>query len=53
VEHFDWLHPLFNERLEIGGGMIHLSPRPGLGVSLSERARAWTIDHATTEGAAR
>ena len=42
VEHFDWLHPLFNERLHIGDGRIHLSERPGLGITLSDQARAWT-----------
>jgi L-alanine-DL-glutamate epimerase-like enolase superfamily enzyme len=44
VEHFDWLHPLFDERLAIRDGRIHLSDRPGLGVTLSEQARAWTVD---------
>jgi L-alanine-DL-glutamate epimerase-like enolase superfamily enzyme len=44
VEHFDWLHPLFNERLDIRDGRIHLSGRTGLGVTLSEQARAWTVD---------
>ncbi|WP_189223868.1 L-talarate/galactarate dehydratase, partial [Saccharothrix coeruleofusca] len=44
VEHFDWLHPLFNERLETSGGRMHLSDRPGLGITLSEQARAWTVD---------
>jgi len=52
VEHFDWLRPLFNERLDIRDGRIHLSPRPGLGVSLSEQARAFTVDTATIQGAA-
>ncbi|MET7843741.1 mandelate racemase/muconate lactonizing enzyme family protein [Streptomyces sp. NPDC005356] len=42
VEHFDWLEPLFNERLEISDGRMHLSGRPGLGITLSEQARAWT-----------
>jgi len=42
VEHFDWLEPLFNERLEIRNGRMLVPTRPGLGVSLSERARAWT-----------
>ena len=46
VEHFDWLHPLFHERLEISGGRMHLSDRPGLGVTLTEQARAWTVDRA-------
>jgi L-talarate/galactarate dehydratase len=44
VEHFDWLYPLFNERLEISGGRMHVSERPGLGFTLSEQARAWTAD---------
>jgi L-talarate/galactarate dehydratase len=44
VEHFDWLYPLFNERLEIRGGRMCVSDRPGLGVTLSEQARAWTVD---------
>ncbi|WP_320774278.1 L-talarate/galactarate dehydratase [Streptomyces sp. CRN 30] len=43
VEHFDWLEPLFNERLEIHDGRMHLSARPGLGVTLSDQARAWTV----------
>jgi L-talarate/galactarate dehydratase len=42
VEHFDWLEPLFNERLEIKAGRMQVPTRPGLGVSLSEQARAWT-----------
>ena len=44
VEHFDWLHPLFEERLEIRDGRIHISDRPGLGVTLSGQARKWTVD---------
>ncbi|WAL62999.1 mandelate racemase/muconate lactonizing enzyme family protein [Amycolatopsis cynarae] len=43
VEHFEWLDPLFNEHLEISGGRMHLSGRPGLGVTISEQARAWTV----------
>ncbi|MDP3823111.1 MAG: mandelate racemase/muconate lactonizing enzyme family protein [Burkholderiales bacterium] len=46
VEHFDWLEPLFNERLQIEGGRMLVPTRPGLGVSLSEQARAWTREHA-------
>ena len=42
VEHFDWLDPLFNERLRISEGRMHIPDRPGLGVSLSDQARAWT-----------
>ncbi|NUL46170.1 mandelate racemase/muconate lactonizing enzyme family protein [Cellulosimicrobium funkei] len=44
VEHFDWLDPLFNERLETAGGRMLLPQRPGLGVSLSDQARAWTTE---------
>jgi L-alanine-DL-glutamate epimerase-like enolase superfamily enzyme len=44
VEHFDWLDPLFNERLEIENGRMLVPNRPGLGVSLSDQARAWTTD---------
>jgi L-alanine-DL-glutamate epimerase-like enolase superfamily enzyme len=46
LEHFDWLHPLFSERLEIRDGRMHLSGRPGLGVTLSGQTRAWTVDRA-------
>jgi L-alanine-DL-glutamate epimerase-like enolase superfamily enzyme len=46
VEHFDWLEPLFNERLEIKDGRMLVPTRPGLGFSLSEQARAWTRDAA-------
>jgi L-alanine-DL-glutamate epimerase-like enolase superfamily enzyme len=51
LEHFDWLHPLFEERLEIRDGRMHLSGRPGLGVTLSEQTRAWTVDRAEIPGA--
>jgi L-talarate/galactarate dehydratase len=50
VEHFDWLYPLFPERLEIRDGRMHLSERPGLGVTLSEQARAWTVAEETVKG---
>ena len=43
VEHFDWLEPLFDERLEIRGGHMHVPSRPGLGFSISEQARSWTV----------
>ena len=44
VEHFDWLDPLFNERLEIRNGRMLVPDRPGLGVTISDQARAWTTD---------
>ena len=42
VEHFEWLEPLFNERIEIDAGRMRVPTRPGLGLTLSEQARAWT-----------
>jgi L-alanine-DL-glutamate epimerase-like enolase superfamily enzyme len=42
VEHFEWLEPMFNERLRIEGGRMHVPDRPGLGFSLSEQAVRWT-----------
>jgi L-alanine-DL-glutamate epimerase-like enolase superfamily enzyme len=42
VEHFEWLEPLFNERIDIKGGRMLVPTRPGLGLSLTEQARAWT-----------
>jgi L-alanine-DL-glutamate epimerase-like enolase superfamily enzyme len=44
VEHFDWLDPLFNEHLEIRDGRMIVSNRPGLGITLSDQALAWTVD---------
>ncbi|MEU4657969.1 mandelate racemase/muconate lactonizing enzyme family protein [Streptomyces sp. NPDC023723] len=43
VEHFDWLEPLFNERLQARDGRMLVPARPGLGITLSDRARAWTV----------
>ena len=46
VEHFEWLEPLFNERIEIMDGRMQVPTRPGLGLSLSEQARLWTRETA-------
>ncbi|MGM9426399.1 L-talarate/galactarate dehydratase [Hydrogenophaga sp. MI9] len=46
VEHFEWLEPLFNERIEIANGRMQVPTRPGLGLSLSEQARGWTREKA-------
>ncbi len=46
VEHFEWLEPMFNERLKIEGGRMHIPDRPGLGFSLSDQARRWTAEKA-------
>ena len=45
VEHFEWLEPLFNERIEIANGRMLVPQRPGLGISLSDQARAWVREH--------
>ncbi|MGH3500056.1 MAG: L-talarate/galactarate dehydratase [Nocardioidaceae bacterium] len=46
VEHFEWLEPMFNERLEVAGGRMMVPARPGLGLTLSEQVEAWTADRA-------
>ena len=46
LEHFEWLEPLFNERLEMRDGRMLVPTRPGVGFSLSEQARRWTRDQA-------
>jgi L-alanine-DL-glutamate epimerase-like enolase superfamily enzyme len=43
VEHFEWLEPLFNERLEIRDGKMRVPDRPGLGLTLHERLAGWTL----------
>lgn len=47
LEHFEWLEPLFNERLVLQGGRMQVPDRPGLGFSLSEQARVWTTGKAS------
>ncbi|ROP61754.1 L-alanine-DL-glutamate epimerase-like enolase superfamily enzyme [Enterobacter sp. BIGb0383] len=42
VEHFEWLEPVFNERLEIHDGKMLVPTRPGLGLSLHEQTASWT-----------
>ncbi|WP_328295208.1 L-talarate/galactarate dehydratase [Kineococcus sp. NBC_00420] len=44
VEHFEWLNPLFEERLETVDGRMIVPDRPGLGFTLTDQARAWTTD---------
>src|SRR3954469_20121187 len=44
VEHFEWLDPLFNERLETRDGRMVVPDRPGLGFTLSEQVKGWTVD---------
>ncbi|WP_420230952.1 L-talarate/galactarate dehydratase [Pseudomonas sp. ABY48] len=42
VEHFEWLEPLFNERMQTRDGRMLVPTRPGLGLSLSEQVAGWT-----------
>ena len=44
VEHFEWLNPLFNERLETVDGRMLVPDRPGLGFTTSEQCARWTVD---------
>lgn len=46
VEHFEWLEPLFNERLHIKDGLMQVPSRHGLGFSLTEQARRWATARA-------
>lgn len=46
VEHFEWLEPLFEERLQIADGCMQVPMRPGLGLTLSERVAGWTVQQA-------
>jgi L-alanine-DL-glutamate epimerase-like enolase superfamily enzyme len=43
VEHFDWLEPLFNERLALRDGRMIVPTRPGLGLTISDEAVAWRV----------
>ncbi|MEZ4861379.1 MAG: mandelate racemase/muconate lactonizing enzyme family protein [Caldilineaceae bacterium] len=43
VEHFEWLEPAFNERLEIRDGHMLVPDRPGLGFTLHEQVSGWTV----------
>ncbi|HEX5916981.1 MAG TPA: enolase C-terminal domain-like protein, partial [Nocardioides sp.] len=47
VEHFEWLDPLFEERIDIRDGQIFVPDRPGLGFTLTERMRELTVETAT------
>ena len=44
VEHFDWLEPLFAERMAVADGRMLVPDRPGLGLTPTDRARAWTAE---------
>jgi L-talarate/galactarate dehydratase len=46
VEHFEWLSPLFEERVDIHDGRMWVPDRPGLGFTLSGRMRELTKETA-------
>ncbi len=46
VEHFDWLEPLFNERLTIRNGRMLVPSSPGLGLTLSKETAGWLAEEA-------
>ena len=47
VEHFEWLDPLFEERIDIHDGRMWVPERAGLGFTLSARMRELTVETAT------
>lgn len=50
VEHFEWLEPVFNERIDIRDGKMIVPSRPGLGLTLHEQTAAWTVATFETGG---
>ncbi len=46
VEWFEWLDPLFVERLAIADGRVAVPDRPGIGLTLSPRAAEFLVDRA-------
>ncbi|MBG6095231.1 L-talarate/galactarate dehydratase [Nocardioides sp. WG-D5] len=46
VEHFEWLNPLFEERIDIHDGRMWVPDRPGLGFTLSDQMRKLTVEMA-------
>ena len=44
LEHFEWLSPMFNEQPVIRDGRMQVPTAPGLGISISELARSYTVD---------
>lgn len=41
IEHFEWLEPLFRERLQIKDGRMVVPNLPGLGLTVSDGISAW------------
>lgn len=46
VEHFEWLEPLWNERLDLRDGYMLVPARPGLGLTLNEEAASHRVERA-------
>ncbi len=44
LEHFEWLSPMFNEQPVIRDGRMQVPTAPGLGISISDLARSYTVD---------
>lgn len=53
VEWFDWLDPLFEERLELRGGRVVVPDRPGLGLTLARGASEMLVSRTETTEAHR
>ena len=49
VEHFEWLEPLFEERLEVRDGLMRVPERAGLGLTLSSYAHECLVDSSTAD----
>jgi L-talarate/galactarate dehydratase len=49
VEHFEWLEPLFEERIAIEGGRMLVPDTAGVGLTLSDRVEGWTVGDVTVE----
>ena len=47
IEHFEWLEPLFEERIEIVDGRMVVPNRPGIGLTLSDKVPGWTVGDVT------
>jgi L-alanine-DL-glutamate epimerase-like enolase superfamily enzyme len=47
VEHFEWLEPLFEERIELVDGRMIVPNRPGIGLTLSDKVPGWTVGDVT------
>jgi len=50
VEHFEWLEPLFEERITIADGRMVVPTGPGLGLTLTGQARAWATAEVVVAG---